>query len=162
MCCSFPPNVAGSTFLQQLAGDPSGRGGCGLALRSHNCLFPAAPFTFCALVAVHRTGGSALSLLHIPGNKHYRKSNVHFYFWGEWHPEPSSPCNCATSAVIPLHSYGQRLSGLLSFWGHFCWDENQGEVVRPDIADIIHTSNVHSCAIYNKMLCLPSLSLQSL
>lgn len=45
MCCSFPPNVTGSTFLQQLADDTSGRGGCGLALCSHNCLFPAALFT---------------------------------------------------------------------------------------------------------------------
>lgn len=53
MCCSFPPNVTGSTFLQQPADDTSGRGGCGLALCSHNCLFPAALFTFRALAAAH-------------------------------------------------------------------------------------------------------------
>lgn len=166
MCCSFPPNVTGSTFLQQLADDTSGRGGCGLALCSHNCLFPAALFTFCAPVAVHKTGGSVLRWLHIPGNKQLT-ANVHFYFWGERHPEPSSRCNCATSTVVPLHSYGQRLLALLSFWGHFCWDENQGEVVRPDKetssvyfmweyvrADIIHASLTFMVVPYTIKCCL--------
>lgn len=69
MCCSFPPNVPGSTFLQQPADDTSGRGGRGLALCSHNCLFPAALFTFCALAAVHNTGGSVLRFLGINSSR---------------------------------------------------------------------------------------------